>query len=534
MSGFLGIYGWENAGRKALALACLLLGMVCAHGFSQGPKSQFQQSRLTAGMEAVLNLGGIWFDENGNRHIVPFNLADRDHMEMRREFDLPGFEQVQDTLYLYCEALAWTSEVMLNDRLLAVTEDPFAEHLFPIQKAWLAPTGNKLVVKLSTEGVDFPWYPKRFLGIFRQIFLLQAADAPVFARFPEHITHAPKAALIAPWSQQGQYVDDTTVIRKMVMGLFSYPHRHPVAFPFRPSNRSMAILAENGWQVLVNPGGADSLAAYNYYALSTNGSQKALHFWRDAAGRPTGDYGRFQAQAAIGRPEFVTPSPASLIIFLGLPVLCMFLLKLLAPKAYGNLGEYVTKTKIYLELIADNKFLKVEQRWLMNAMRMIVTSVTVSLYLYYVQLSESWQVLNVFASRSILFRSLYGADLAVWEIFLWTFAVVAGLNLAKYFLINAVGTVFRVFTLAPTIQNLDVFASFPMNLVPYLPATFIFFLDPVAGGIVLRVWMVILVLYGARRVWLVYNGLARLYQVSGSLKFLYICTLEILPWAILI
>ncbi|HEX2900008.1 MAG TPA: DUF4271 domain-containing protein, partial [Bacteroidia bacterium] len=194
----------------------------------------------------------------------------------------------------------------------------------------------------------------------------------------------------------------------------------------------------------------------------------------------------------------------------------------------------ITKTKIYLELIADNKFLKIEQRWLMNLLRMIVTSVTVALFLYYVELAESWSMLNLFTTHSIVYRTLAGAAQPLWQLFLEVFALVVFLNLFKYFIFNSIGTVFRVFNLSASIQNLDVFASFPLNLIPYLPASFIFFLDPGPGGIVLRIWGLLFILYGARRISLLYGGLNRLYQISGSLKILYICTLEILPWLILI
>ncbi len=505
-----------------------------ASGWAQGGGIKFYSSPLTGGLTPVLDFKGIWFDENGNRRIVPFNSFDREEMQLSQTFDLPTYDKLQDTLFLYIEAIAWSSEITLNERLLEVTDDPFAEHLLALDKTWLKPQGNVLHIRLSTKGLSFPWYPKRFLGIFRQILLLEVDSIPKFPRFPKSVTHAPKATLFAAWGASGQYLYDSSIIRQLGAGLFSYPYPHPIAFPFRPSNQALAILGAGGWQILTNPEGADSLAAYNSFPFSTEAEHKNLHFWRDNQMRPTSYYGTFQSQASINNPEVNVPNRSALVIFLLIPVFCMLLLKVVAPRAYGSLGEYLTKTKIYLELIVDNKFLKVEQRWLMNFLRMIITAVTVALFLYYVQLSESWQVLNVFGSRSILYSTLYGSSIQLWEIFLLSLGVIVALNLAKYIMINGIGTIFRVFSLGPSIQNLDVFAAFPSNLVPFLPACFIFFLDPLAGAIVLRVWAALLFLYCARRVWLVYSGLGRLNQISGSLKILYICTLEILPWVILI
>lgn len=517
-------------GLVGLMFACLFL----ANGRTKAADTPYYPSPLTSGLGVVLDLQGIWFDENNYRHVVPFNLFDRKEMQIKCNFDLKDFDKLQDTLYLYFEAVAWTSEIFLNERLLAVTEDPFEEHLFALEKQWLKPLNNELTIHLSTGGLSFPWYPERFVGIFRQVLLLQADSLPVPIRFPETVVTSKKAALIAAWSPEHQYLNDTVIIDQLATGLFAYPFADPITFPFRPSNRSLSILASLGIKVLSNPQAADSLAIYNSYPYASQADHKSLKFWRDPKLRPTGNYGNFQSQHSISSPDLNPPDQVSLLIFLLVPVLCMISLKLIAPRAYGSLGEYVTKTKIYLELIADNKFLKIEQRWLMNLLRMIVTSVTVALFLYYVELSETWSILNLFTTRSIVYRTLAGAAQPLWQLFLEAFTLVVLLNMLKYFLFNSIGTVFRVFNLSASIQNLDVFAAFPLNLIPYLPASFIFFLDPAPGAIVLRIWGILFLLYGARRIFLLYSGIGRLYQISGSLKILYICTLEILPWLILI
>jgi hypothetical protein len=279
---------------------------------------------------------------------------------------------------------------------------------------------------------------------------------------------------------------------------------------------------------------ADSIASYNAYPYAKEADHKNLLFWRDENLKPSGNYGKYQSQIDIISPGLTPPDQVSLLFFLLIPVLSMLGLKILAPRVYGNLGEYITKTKIYLELIADNKFLKVEQRWLMNLLRMIITSVSLALFIYYVELSGQWAILNVFATHSILYEALAGSLQPLWQLFLEIFGIVAFLNLLKYFVFNMVGTVFRVFNLGSSLQNLDVLASFPMNLIPWLPASFVFFLEPTFGTVMLHVWGILFLLYGARRLSLLYAGLSRLYQVSGSLKILYICTLEILPWVLLI
>lgn len=513
-----------------------LLLCVAMHwaGRLQASGLRYFPSPLTDGLGAVVDLKGIWFDDNNYRHIVPFNEFDREELVLRREFDLPDHATMQDTLYLYMEAVAWSSEIFLNGKLLAVTEDPFKEHLLPIQKSWLTPTGNVLRVRMTTKGLSFPWYPEPFLGIFRQVLILQADRQTERVTFPKQVNVARRAAMIAAWQPGPQYLDDTTIVLRLTKGLFAYPYPDPLSFPFRPSNHAQALIAAQGWQVLNNPGTADSLAVYNAYPYASATDHRILKFWRDVHMRPTSNYGHFQTQISILSPNLSPPDRTWLVILLLLPVLSMLILKVVAPKAYGSMGEYITKTKIYLELIADNKFLKGEQRWLMNILRMLVTSVTVALMLYYVELSESWRLINLFSTKGLIYTYLAASEVPLWQLFLVVFGFVLGLNLLKYFMINTIGTVFRLFNLNSSIQSLDVFAAFPLNLVPYLPASFIFFLEPGAGSVVLTVWGILFILYGVRRVALLYAGLSRLYAISGSLKILYICTLEILPWLILV
>jgi hypothetical protein len=187
-----------------------------------------------------------------------------------------------------------------------------------------------------------------------------------------------------------------------------------------------------------------------------------------------------------------------------------------------------------MELIASSKFLKEEQRLMMNLVRIFFFATTLSLYLYYLSVSGNWARLNVLSTNSLLYQLYAGTDYSLYAIFFQVFAAALALTLLKYFILNLTASVYRIHNLGSVVQSLDVFASFPVNLLPMVPGAVIFFLDTDQGRICLSIWYTLMLIYILRRVVLTYSGLGRLFQLSTSLKILHICTLEISPWIFLL
>jgi hypothetical protein len=515
-----------------LCLAVLLL--VWGKMGAQPAEPEFYRSEITRGLAPILDLRGKWLDVDDGSITVPFCDQKSDRRDLGKLFDVPDYTGLPSKVFLYIEGLSWTAEVKLNGALLAVTEDPFSEYLLPLQKEWLNPVGNKLEVILRRSGPSKPLYPNRFLGIYRQIFILGPDSLERAPRIPQKTVSASRAVVIAPWTIENGIVYDTLAVGKALQGMFAYPEPDPVYFPFRPSAQTMDLAARLGVKVLLDIGGADSVAFYNKYPVSPEAGAFFGRFWRDEKNRPTEVYGTYFSQESLERRDLALPDKIALLTLLLGPVLMMLLLKLITPRLYASLPEYLTKTKIYLELIAGAKFLKDQQRWAMNLMRMVFTAIFVSLYLYYVSLSGDWTRLNILSSESFLYHYFEGTMPSLYQIFMQVLGVVAGLNLLKYFMLNLTGSIFRVFGFSSTLQNLDIFASFPLNFLPILPGAVIFFLAAETGTVLMHVWHALILIYFLRRLILVFNGLTKLFQFSTGIKILYICSLELAPWIFLI
>ncbi len=520
-----------NFGSRCLPVLILFLHVGVTGGLVEA--ANFVPSPLTSGLKPLVDLTGKWSSVKGGIE-VPFIDMEATEIQLSRWIILPEDQDPDRQLYLYLEGLAWTSEIYWNDQLLKVSQDPFAEHLLPIDYDWIHPTGDQLRIHLSLEGTDYSLYPEHFLGIHRAVFILEKDTAQFQLSYPEVVSYASKAVVLAPWQEKNAVLNDTEVFSRYTNGLFAIPKNIPVCLPFRPSNAALKILAESGIPILLSAEGADSLAFYNYYPLACKPKTLFPEFWRGPDLRPGKEYGSFQGWKELRMPKVKDPDHLTLLCLLLLPVFGMLAIRIGIPRVYESLPEYLSKTQIYLELIGNNKYLKTGQRFLMNFVRIILTGVTISLFLYYLNLSGILERLSVLSEESFLYQVLSGSSFSALEIMGLSIFVLLIVNTLKYMLLNVAGSVFRLNNFSPTIQSLDIFASFPLNILPLLPLIFISFADVRVGEVLLIIWYIFLFIYLIRRFILIYTGLTRLFSFPTSLKFLYICFLEILPWILLL
>lgn len=501
---------------------------------SMGKGSGLVPSALTSGLKSVEDLQGNWFGPDGKVTAVPFVDEQLSQLDLFYRFDLPLEGYQEEQFYLYFEAVAWSAEVYLNGFLLKVTKDPFAEQLLPLERKWLLSQGNKVRVVMNSKGKERALYPQPFLGIHRQAHILVTDVEAEIVPEPEYSMLARKAMLLAPWSEEGGYQDDLSTVKRCAKGIFAMPSDLPICLAFRPSNASMQWLVASKRTLVFVPEGIDSLGFYNSYPIG--GGARVLHpeFWRDNTFRPKGGYGKFQSWDELKAPRTGKDNRVALLSLMLVPILGLLVIRLGLPRVYETLPEYLGKTKIYLELIGNNKFLKSGQKLLMGLIRLLITTTALTLYVYFLSESGSLDRLNILSENSIPYQFFQEGSSSAFEIFGVIFLVILLCNGLKYVLLDLAGGIYRIGGLASSIQALDVFASFPLNLLSILPLAFLFFTEPEIATVMLWVWYGLFLVYMVRRVILIYAGISRLYSFSASLKFLYICTLEILPWLLLL
>lgn len=508
-------------------LKCIACGWViffttvtlCAQPYYSRPETQ--------GLEPLQSLSGTWLDEEFHLCQVPFWDSTAAPHLLSRRFTLSP--QPAEPLWLAFEGVAWNASITLNGRLLCLISDPFAFTLVPLDPSWLTTEGSNLLeVEMNAEGPLREWYPERFTGIFRPVWLLHG---PLRAGPAPQALPADKVLVLAAWSELHGPMDDSLRFEQM-LGEIAASGQHAVVPAFAFSSQQLAQLGAHHLSLAAPPDEWDQLAFYNYWPARRASLHSATPFWT-VAGRRSQFFGHYVPMERLQRAPAQPLNHLAVFFFIALPVLGMALMRAASERIYDSLIQFLTKPKIFLEMITSSKFMGQWESWLMNLFRIALSALFTALVLYYVTLYHQWGRVNLLSSESLVYQFLSSGYASLYYLFLMAMLWLVVINLVKHLVLSFAGQVFRGGTLNSTVVSLDIFASFPLNLLMLVPAVFLFFAD--AGWEVVPV-VTLCGLYGLfvlRRLVTLYQGLGRVAGVSGSAKILYICAFEILPWLIL-
>jgi hypothetical protein len=524
-------------------LLFLLITLAAAAGVSAQTR-KFEPGRAAVGYVPVADLCEGWLSGEEGAIDAPYESSECGSVTLTKSFVLTATDSqpLPDTLYLYLEGIAWKGEVYLNGKFLFTVEGPFREHLQAVPTSFLVvqkpslftpDKTNELKLVLEDDPSAYFLYPQRVCGILRPVWLLRGSrDAPA-CKFPPLIATADTVVIFPPWLPEAGYVWNPEPFRIRLAEIRALGARN-LYFPFPPSGGLLQAAAELGFNQVVSVEGAKAVAFSHGYPMGLRPGNLPTRGWRDAEGRSTDTYGKYVSLALFRSQPTQPPSRGSLITLLLLPFLFLLLLRIFGPKIYQSFPQYLTKTKINFELIRDSKFLKQEQTLVMSLMQIVLLSASVAMLLYFIQTSGTYNRLNVISAESLLHSLFAGASHSLFRYFFTVLIYLLAITLAKYVMLGSLRVVYGQGDLVGGMANLDVLAAFPFNLLPFVPAAFAFFWKYEYAGYVLAVWMVLYGLYVLRRILLTYAGISHLFKLSASLKILYICTFEILPWVILI
>ncbi len=498
-------------------------------------------SILTIGKESIMEFRDGWTDEFEVRHNAPFVMPGRSKVLLRFEFSWPvslPHDSVEvalspDTLFLFAQGVTWTGSVFINGVMIGRLNDPFSENIFGFSPGILKPGTNLLSLSLTTEGPEFRFYPHPAIGVSGKVLLLSESglhDLPVLP----HVTgSADSAVIFNPWklSEYGEFTERDFLSHLVILKKAGV---HTLCFPFDPPGNMLAISREMGFRQLLSPDSALYLGFYNACDYELTNSPFRGEFWIDENGKKTNWFGKYY-DSREKYPGFVPQSDRiTAIALLILVLLFLVLVRFVAPRIYEAVPEYLMKPKIQLDLIAAGKFMQTGQAMFVSFLRILVFAVSLSFFLCHLKLSGRLDVLNITSAESVLYRLLGSRDWTLLQIAMVTFAVISLLTLGRQALLLALGFIYRIPGLAVNHLNLDILSSFPLNFMLVVPAASFYFLDITFGENIAFIWEAIFFLILIRRFYVVAGGQKTLFRFRAGLIFLYICTLEILPWMLLI
>jgi hypothetical protein len=462
-------------------------------------------------MEALISLSGEWYDENHRKWTAPFWEDEKKELTLYKDFFLP--QVPEDTLYLYFEGIAWGGEVYLNHRLLSLPQEPFRPLLLAIPPALLNKQWNQIKVKLHKRGMHYAWYPKKMLGIHKNVFLLRKGSEYAPYLFPK-VVEKDTTLFYAPFSHAFAYnIHEKAFLQDMQA--IKAAGFNTVYFPFPPSFQHFQIVAELELSIAEKPGRV--IAFYNAYPNRVGENYPG---WYNAG---VADSTHIQKYYKL---DEWTEKPITYILYLWVIIVLLILMvgwKLMDAHSFNRLvllqgSDSKTNTE-------PSNY----RRWLLWYI-LIIRILASSLILYFCyQLGKhlEYPIFDYFQENEDAITSSTA-------IFLKMLAFLIVYNLVKYFLLTLGSGIYKFNDLASKLMSAETRAVYPTNLLLFVSSFTLLIVFPTRPFWCAIIFGALAIAHILRKYNIIYNELSGVLKIPIVIIFLYICILELLPWLILL
>ena len=283
--------------------------------------------------------------KKGIRRDIPFELeADRSIL-VSHSFCIN--DSIPDTVYLYFEGIAWVAELELNGRYLDVHEGSFDPWVIPVTRHFLSDTLNVLKVRLS-GGQKKAFYPQPFLGIFRPVYLLTASQLENLQRpVMQTVEYADTFCIIAPFFGKS-YAFDSYEAARLLLPVQRNSIQY-LRFAFPPGREFRKYCQSLGLKEVKQVREGNNYGLVNTYSYEPAVFEAKAEFWLDKSGYRTADYGDLNVIGKSYRAVNADEHSMLLVLIILLPLISLFIIKLLSPGFFNSLPVILLKPKLFLE-----------------------------------------------------------------------------------------------------------------------------------------------------------------------------------------
>lgn len=429
---------------------------------------------------------------------------------LERDFFLK--EVPNDTLVLDLYGLGGCCEIYLNGTLLYK-----ACHLPRRIQLQLLPTvlswqWNKLEIQLQPYVEDNGLQP----------VLYNTVTLTLLDSLPPLLTEAPRPALradstveIAPVGPDGSYPTRDYLHEQLAT---ARRYGRVLYFSWQPPEWALAEAAHLGWQISARPG--HHRLRWRHWLEQPPPQEQ---WWYNSAGEQQPGYGTWEEPMQPQR--YALPGKASLLIVALLPLLLLVLWKLLRPRDYKALMQLGNLRARLLELSREGSFTSQNTNLLVP--QLVRMALAAALLTWGIYLLHHQGLLPGHRSAQLATMLISLHPLLLYMLLL---AVLLALGGLKLLLFRSIEQVYNMRELAFRTGSLEVLSAFPsLAVVPFM--ALLWLLAPMGWQPVLA-WLLLLLLlvHLVRRLLLLVQGLRQSLRLNLLLIFLYICTLEIIPW----
>ena len=477
----------------------------------------------------LFNFGEGWKDEMGNTLNIPFEREDQQSILLSHSFCLN--DSIPDTAYLYFEGIAWVAELELNGKYLDVHEVSFDPWIIPVASQFLYDTLNVLKVRLSL-GERKEFYPRPFLGIFRPAYLLTASQIdslqnPILPK----VDDADTLCIIAPYFGDS-YAFDPYEASRIILPVHKRSINF-VHFAFPPDREFRRYCQSLGLIEVEQIKTGNYLGLVNEYPYEPAVFRTKAEFWLDESGYRTANYGDLYPAEKSYRAVTDDEHSLLLVLIILFPLISLFLIKLLSRGFFSSQLAMLFKPKLFLEPSMEASLSNRGLLYILQALKALNGATFLSLLVYYIQNENQWQILNVFTDWSLINQIFYLSD-TLFTIFMKSLFLLTAWTVCKQLFMGLIGVGFRMKGIGTAYMGLEIVRSYPLALILSTPIALILYLEKLWGGIMAIFLVLILLIYASRSVYVLFIGLDRLFSFSSAVKFLYICTFNVLPYIILL
>ncbi|MEO1213331.1 MAG: hypothetical protein AAFY45_07400 [Bacteroidota bacterium] len=474
-----------------------------------------------------------WKEPNGAEWEVPFQFEETDPRSLRYDFRI--CTGPQDSVYLYFEGLAWDAELEIDNIYLGTHHDPFKPWIVALASSWVDNKKVQLQLSLST-GSTHPNYPKSFMGIYRSVYLLGQEEKEKLTRdiLPAS-RQADTLAVVAPYYQEGSYIFDPAKAAEALLPAYERGIRD-IYFPFSAGRELQAFAKELGFKETKEYDPALNYALINKYPFDRSSFTFANRFWLDESGRRQSDYMVFVAgeRSFFEKWSPILDRSTFLILLILFPIISLFLIKLANPGFFYGLLGLLINPKLYISSSTEvAAFSNQGLLYILHLLSLCNVAVWLSLGIYYMQSINYWEFLHIFREESLL-GLLFNEEDSLFVIFSKSFSLMLSWFVLKQILLGFLGGIFRIKGMRLEILGLEIVADYPLILLLSTPFALFLFMDSFWGRALFFLAIFIALIYYVRTLYVLYVGLDRLFSFSYTVKFLYICSLNVIPYFILL
>ena len=518
-------------GKKGFFFFLVIIGIVFQNLKADSiPQCTFYfRETLLSGFSPVFSLDQNWTGTDGKVIENPWFQPENRDFQLNCHFflNLPDSLSPDLPTHLYIPPVTWTVEIRLDGKYLYLHEVPFGNLLLPLDSELILPGPHVLALSFKVSGSLARFYPTPFGGLLGVPQLVKPNPNACPPLLPD-LSDPDSVLFYAPWSADAGYQPDPS---RFVNDLYRIKANgiKEIAFVFPPPSVYLEIMAKKDLKLASESHPYKRIAFFNDYPVANLPSDVLFLPWTGSRGEVKNNFGVWVNMGSgklVWRQDF---NNFAVIFFLLSGLAGIVAIKILSPRLFEGMLEYLTKSRIYFDLVKNQKLVSDIELILLNLFNLAIQAGSFSLLFYFLKCTGQTDWLNILTENSLLHRLVSNYELSLYGVFILLFLFLVLIYALKYGFISMIGSVFRLQYFSKMMQGLVVYSSYPLNFLLLAPCGFFFFLD--IGNVHFAVigWVVILVLFFIMRIYAIWAGLEYLMGFRTSLKILYICALEIIP-----